>query len=251
MSPPLRQPPVVRYLDNGAAGFTTTGTWIRTTGTGRESDVHWAPKGTGSSVATWTFTGLAAGQYRVSATWPGSTSYASDAPFTVYNGTQFRGMSRANQKAASSGFADGGSQWKDLGNFTITGNTLVVKLTNAANGWVAADGIRIERIAASSIARSELPGGANLAGLLPLASPSAPTIPSATDAVFQDRANDAWLQASGSAQGVAQLWQNAAASKRADLQPELAALKQASDLLSDLAIQLGQPGRDLLSNLWD
>jgi len=243
-------PPVVRYLDNGAAGFTTTGTWFRTTGTGRESDVHWAINGNGSNVATWSFAGLSAGVYRVSATWPGASNYASDAPFSVYNGTQLRGTSRVSQKVASSGFSDGGSQWKDLGNFTITGSTMAVKLTNAANGWVAADGIRIERIAASSVARSELPGGP-LAGLLPLAGPNTPALQSATDSVFQDRANDAWLQGSGSAQGVAQLWQNATASQRDDLQPELAALKQANELLNDLAIHVGQPSRDLLANLWD
>lgn len=244
----------VRYLDNGATGFTKTGSWFNSS-TGREGDSNWALNGSGTTVATWTFSGLQTGQYRVSATWPGASQYASDAPFSVYNGTALLGTSRVSQKVASSGFADGGSQWRDLGNFTITGSTLVVKLANNANGWVVADGIRIERIGSGAIVRSELPGGtsgaASLAGLLPLARTGAGAQPTAADSIFADRANDAWLQAGSSASGVAQFWQNSSASQKADIEPELAALEQAEELLNDLAVHLGQPTRDLLANLWD
>ncbi|HEX5105711.1 MAG TPA: choice-of-anchor D domain-containing protein, partial [Pirellulaceae bacterium] len=140
---------VVRYIDNGASGFSTSGTWYRVTGTGRESDIHRALPGSGTTVATWTFSGLDAGQYRVSATWPGASYYASNAPFSIYNGSQALKTVSINQKAASSGFSDAGSQWADLGTVTITGNTLVVRLTNAANNWVVADAIRIESVGSS------------------------------------------------------------------------------------------------------
>jgi hypothetical protein len=192
--------------------------------------------------------------YRVSATWPASANYASDSPFSVYNGTQLLGTSRVSQKVASSGFSDNGSQWRDLGNFTITGSTLAVKLTNAANGWVAADGIRIEKIAEGRTARSSLAGGpAASAGLASLETGAAGTsaVQNATDSIFSDRGNDAWLQHSGSLRAAAQYWQNAAASLRADIEPELTALEKAADLLDDLAAHLGRDRGDTLSNLWD
>jgi hypothetical protein len=72
----------------------------------------------------------------------------------------------------------------------------------------------------------------------------------ATDAVFQDRANDSWLQAASAPRGLAPFWQ-IAGSKRSDAETELAALEQASELLQDLAIHLNRPGQDLLSGLWD
>jgi len=45
------------------------------------------------------------------------------------------------------GFVDAGVGWTVLGTFTITGSTLTVTLTNAANEYVIADAIRIERVA--------------------------------------------------------------------------------------------------------
>jgi hypothetical protein len=246
--------PTARYIDNGAAGFTTAGTWFRTTGVGREGDVHWYIKGTGSNVATWNFTGLTPGVYRVSATWPASANYASNSPFSVYNGSQLLGTTRVNQKVASSGFSDNGSQWRDLGNFTISGTSLAVKLTNAANGWVAADGIRIEKIAEGRVARASLAGDPSFfAGLATVEAGATGTssLQNAVDSIFADRQNDSWLQHSGSLRSAAQAWQNAAATRRADIQPELAALEKAADLLDDLAAHLSRDQRDALSDLWD
>jgi hypothetical protein len=142
--------PVVRIIDNGASGFSTTGSWYRRTNLGRERDMHYALRGNGSAVATWTFTGLEAGQYRVSGTWPGSILHATNAPFSVYDGTQLLGTVAVNQERATSAFLDAGSRWQNLGTFTIDGSTLVVKLTNAANDRVVADGIRIERVYSTS-----------------------------------------------------------------------------------------------------
>lgn len=142
--------PLVRIIDNGAAGFSTTGTWYRQTYLGRESDIHYALRGNGSATASWTFSGLEAGQYRVSATWPGSIIYATNAPFTVVSGSQTLGTVAVNQERASSTFLDAGSRWQNLGTFTITGNQLVVRLTNAANDRVVADAIRIERVYSTS-----------------------------------------------------------------------------------------------------
>jgi hypothetical protein len=65
----------------------------------------------------------------------------------VYDGVTNRGTVRLNQELAPNDRVDAGTNWEDLGSsFSITGSTLVVKLTNAANEYVIADGIRIERL---------------------------------------------------------------------------------------------------------
>ena len=52
-----------------------------------------------------------------------------------------------NQRVGPSGFADQGVDWQDLGaEYDVTGGTLTVRLTNAANGFVIADAVRIERL---------------------------------------------------------------------------------------------------------
>jgi hypothetical protein len=55
----------VRILNNGDAGFRTAGAWKRAGGAGHDKDLHWSPAGNGSATASWTFTGLEAGQYRI------------------------------------------------------------------------------------------------------------------------------------------------------------------------------------------
>jgi hypothetical protein len=100
-------------------------------------------------VATWTFT-VAPGQYRVSATWIPHANRATDAPYKIFDGTSELNSVPIDQEQAPADFtdADAGSSWKDLGGpYTIAGNTLVVQLSNAANQYVIADAIRIERMA--------------------------------------------------------------------------------------------------------
>jgi hypothetical protein len=53
------------------------------------------------------------------------------------------GTVAVNQQQAPNDFTADGASWKNLGTFTITGTTLVVQLTDAANGIVGADAIRV------------------------------------------------------------------------------------------------------------
>lgn len=138
--------PIIRAIDNGSTGFAVTGTWTRTAYIGREADIQTALKGNGSTTATWTFTGMPAGQYRVHASWTASSLQASDAPFTIHDGDTALSTVDVNQKVASSGFTWSGTNWSNLGTFDITGDTIRVTLTNAANERVVADAVRIERI---------------------------------------------------------------------------------------------------------
>ena len=69
-------------VDNGAAGFSTTGSWGAHTG-GLGGNSLSAAAGSGAT-ASWTVTGLTAGtMYQVAASWPaGSTGYGT-VPYTV------------------------------------------------------------------------------------------------------------------------------------------------------------------------
>ena len=115
--------------------------------------------------ATWTFTDLPDGIYRVSATWRNASNRATNALFTVDDGAG--GNSPAtkvvNQQLIPNSLNEGGYGWQDLavayGN--VTSGVLTVTLTSAgATGgggaagyggpftFVIADAVRIERLSA-------------------------------------------------------------------------------------------------------
>ncbi len=137
--------PPVQIVDNADAAFTTTGSWTSFTGQGYRNTVHFVAAGSGADAAAWAFA-VAPGLYRVSATWSPFSNRATNAPYTVFDGATSRGTVRVSQQQAPADFSDAGASWKDLGTFTIAGNSLVVKLTNDADGFVIADAIRIERV---------------------------------------------------------------------------------------------------------
>ncbi len=134
-----------QIIDNGESGFSTVGPWTPFVGQGHANDVHFAAKGSGSAKATWAFT-VTPGTYQVAATWSVHKNRATDAPFTVSSGSTSLGTVDVNQEAAPGDFRDAGAYWKDLGAFTVADDTLTVQLTNAANEFVIADAIRIERV---------------------------------------------------------------------------------------------------------
>lgn len=143
-------PPAVQILDNGDAGFITVGEWRRWTGQGYENDIHESLPGSGTDVATWTFSGLIPGSYRVAATWSSFTNRASNAPFTILDDTAPLTTVYVNQRLAPAGFTADGAQWQYLGTVhELTSNTLIVKLSDLADGRLNADAIRIERLAAA------------------------------------------------------------------------------------------------------
>ena len=83
----------------------------------------------------------------MAATWTSFTNRASNAPFTVLDDTTSLGTTLVNQRLAPSGFSDAGATWQYLdGLYTISSSTLVVQLTDQANGNLNADAIRIERV---------------------------------------------------------------------------------------------------------
>jgi hypothetical protein len=142
-------PPPATIIDDGNAGNTLVGAWRLKTGTGYGNDLRQAPKGTGSINAKWTFSNLAAGQYQVWVTYRISSVNATNAPFTLYNGSTTVRTVRINQRLTPASLQADGARWQSLGNVWINSGRLVVKLTNAANGQVVADAVRIERVVTS------------------------------------------------------------------------------------------------------
>jgi hypothetical protein len=141
----VTMPPAISIMDDGDRGFTITGKWTRATGQGYNSDILYHA-GKGTDTAKWTFTGLLPGVYRVSATWPAKSDRATNASFSVFNGTTKLSTVAVNQRLTPGDLILAGSRWKDLGaSFSITGTTLAASLADAgANGTVVADAIRIE-----------------------------------------------------------------------------------------------------------
>jgi hypothetical protein len=148
---------VKRILDNGAAGHTKSGSWTRVSNQGLEKDFDRAARGTGSSSSTWSFPSLPNGTYQVYGTWTGGSTQATNAPFTLYNGSTPVSTVKMNQRVASSGVSADGANWKLLGTVKVTGGRLNVRLSNAADGQVVADAIRIVRTAAAAELPEESP----------------------------------------------------------------------------------------------
>ncbi len=135
-----------RLIDNGGSGWTKIGPWTLVTGKGRDNDVHRTAKGSGTVQTNWTFNGLDNATYWVWASWTSNPNNASNAPFSVYDGTVAKATWRVDQRTASSGFDADGTSWRYLGMVTISSGQMVVRLTNAANNYVVADAIRMDRV---------------------------------------------------------------------------------------------------------
>lgn len=143
--PPAPQPKAA--IDDGDAGFTATAGFSSFGGQGFQDDVTFAGPGSGTETATWTFSGLTPGLYRVSTTWSPDPNRATNAPFTVFDSSSPLGTVLVNQEVAPDDLFDAGSFWEDLGSsFAITSDTLAVWLTDLADEFVIADAIRIERV---------------------------------------------------------------------------------------------------------
>ncbi len=137
-------------VDNGQAGFSESGSgWTHYTGAGYNNMLDYAPAGSGSNTASWQLTGLAAGTYDVQMTWTAVANHASNATYSVYDGSTLLKAVTVNQQQAPSGITVNGSAFQSLGQFSITSGTLKVVLTDSANGYVIADALRVATAVAS------------------------------------------------------------------------------------------------------
>jgi uncharacterized protein (DUF1800 family) len=144
--------PSLRFVDDTDPGFSTVGQWGQAPGVGFQNGLTFIAAGTGSNTATWTVSGLVPGQYRVSATWKEDPSAADNTPFTIQDGSAVLASVSVNQQVPPGTFLDASQTWQDLGAgiFSITGNSIVVSVSDNADGNVFADAIRVERVGYSS-----------------------------------------------------------------------------------------------------
>jgi hypothetical protein len=134
-------------IDDGTPGYANSGFSAKAASGAYLGDQSSASAGNGSRTATWTFSGLEAGAtYKVDVTWKPVNGAATNAPFTVRDGSTIVGTRALNEGVAPNDFTVGTTSWEGLGTYTISGSTLSVKLTNAANGTVIADAVRIFKV---------------------------------------------------------------------------------------------------------
>jgi hypothetical protein len=148
----------VEIIDDAEKDFSSTGDWSIASAPGQcyQRVFHYVAAGKGAHIATWSFSGLLPGEYRVAATWMPFFNRATDAPYTILEGTKTLATVRVDQQAAPADFFDAGVGWKNLGDrIQIASGKLSVQLSDNANQYVIADAIRLERIATADRAACE------------------------------------------------------------------------------------------------
>ncbi len=121
-------------VDNNDSGFSTTGAWGTSSGSGfYGTNSLWASTGGASATATWSTT-LAPGNYDVYAWWVNGSNRASNAPYQV---NHLNGSSTVTANQTTNG-----GQWNLLGNYAFDGSSSVVLSDSANNNVVSADAVR-------------------------------------------------------------------------------------------------------------
>ncbi|WP_182865929.1 right-handed parallel beta-helix repeat-containing protein [Rhodopirellula sp. JC639] len=141
-------------IDDGDAGFSTTGTWTTyTTGGGNpggfDDDYRQGDFGD-NGTATWTFSGLSAGtSYRLAATWRGD--YYADAQYRISSGGREIGVVNKRQYEsgdAADDFIADGHGWEWFGHYVALGDTIQVTLIDTGGfRYSYADAMRLDEIA--------------------------------------------------------------------------------------------------------
>ncbi len=140
--------PPVTLIDNGDPGYSETDVDIidwqsAPRANAFAGDLRWNNGGGVGDKAKWRFEGIAPGWYEVLVTFGEAADQASDAPYTVYDDSVAKATVRVDQTVAPSGTIFEGSPWESLGLFSISSDTLRVKLGDDADGNIAADAVRI------------------------------------------------------------------------------------------------------------
>ena len=136
--------PLAEIMDSGDAGYTIHGQWTTAVNLlAYQLDYVYSEPGTGRDRADWRFSDLEPGDYEVFARWVPFSNRATNAPFTVSDGATTEAVLRVNQRIAPNDEYSDAFYWESLGNFNIASGELLVSLSDAANGLVTADAVRI------------------------------------------------------------------------------------------------------------
>ena len=143
------EPAILAIIDNtneASAAFTQTNFEYKTGTSAYEADNHNWRKNSGPGEAVWTFKNMQNGEYQVAATWYEKYNRATDAPFTIENGSgEVLTTASVNQKNRPDDFTEGGTRWEQLATVNVNDGLLVVRANGSPtnSGYVVADAIRI------------------------------------------------------------------------------------------------------------
>jgi hypothetical protein len=133
---------VVHYPD---PGYSETGTgWQTATGYGYGGWQRAHNAGSGADSAIYQFSGLATGDYTVTATWAPGSAEASNEVYHIYDGSTLVANVTVNFTIGPVGSTTiNGSVFQTLATVTITSGTLKVVIDDSGNGQVAADAVAV------------------------------------------------------------------------------------------------------------
>lgn len=138
----------VVLVDDGEPGFSLTANWVNVPNYGFRSDAKVITPNL-AGTATWTFTGLTAGDYDVSTTWLNGSDRATAVTYVIRDGVAGPILASVpvNQRVAPAGTRFGGRPFNSLGTVSLAGTTMVVEVSNVGtDGAVIADAVRIEAV---------------------------------------------------------------------------------------------------------
>ena len=135
----------IGILDNAQPGYTEIGSgWSNGVSAASYNAAHRQHSaGTGENLARWTFTGLLSLPHEVQVTWAAAAGNATNATLKIYDGATLIDTVVVDQTAAPVGEAASGSTWLSLADWTVSSGTIIVELSDNANGTVVADAIRV------------------------------------------------------------------------------------------------------------
>jgi len=131
-------PPGGAVVDNGDAATAVFGTWKLSTSVGGYLGANYAAHaaGTGENRFTWTLTPSADGAQDLYARWTAHPNRATDATYVIAQGDEETPVTVSQQ-------ANGG-RWVRLASVTASaGEPITVTLSDAANGYVIADAVKL------------------------------------------------------------------------------------------------------------
>src|SRR5262249_2318970 len=107
-------------VDNAQPAYSETGTGWQSWSAGYAGTLRYHAAGSGSNTAVWQASGLAAGTYSVQATWNGDANHATNAPFSIYDGSTLLQTVLVDQRAWPAGDLVSGVRFQALITVPIT-----------------------------------------------------------------------------------------------------------------------------------
>lgn len=160
--------PAEQIVDDGNDDYHDSGSGWLVAEAGYGDDVHYVAAPDGTHTADWEFT-LAPGEYEVFVTWaPHMRTGASNAPYTVYDGSTLAGVRLIDQRIDPDDIYHDGYDWEGLGTYQVQSGQLRVRLTDqGADGEIIADAVYVRSTASQPAPVQQSAGGALAANAVP------------------------------------------------------------------------------------